>query len=287
MVSRGRKKPIAWDRVGRLLGKVAIVTVAIALVAAGAATAVLGNERFTALTFGATAPGEGRRAEAGVSDGPLPGLATPGTAADATDYDSMFLADGVEWGVGPGPRAWQRFTILLPFAPGAIESIEAAWAGNSSAGEGLMVWNFTSGGWSTLVQGAAGPRTLRVAFDRSVADFVNGSRGMALLVATPGGGNATVATDFLRVAVGRPGAFFVYLGTALFVAGFLSVVLAMILGLISAPPRVIVMAPKGRGATGMPRKDPLEPSREQFLFTLILFFQGLGWLALSYLITLV
>ncbi len=287
MVSRGRKKPIAWGRVGRLLGKVTIVTLVIALVAAGAATAVLGNERFSALTFGATAPEEGRRAEAGLTDGSLPSLTTSGAAANAIDYDSIFLADGVEWGVGPGPRAWQRFTLVLPIAAEAIESIDVAWVGNSSAGEELVVWNFTSGGWSPLAQGAAGPQTFRVSLSRGIPDFVNGSRGMAFLVATPGGGNATVATDFVRVAVGRQGAFFVYLGTALFVAGSLSVVLAMILGLVSAPPRLIAMAPKGRGATGMPRKDPLEPSREQFLFTLILFFQGLGWVALSYLVTIV
>ncbi len=285
MAGRRREKPIAWDKVARLLAKVALVTIAVSLGLAGGATAALGNERYTPIILGPTSPLEGRYVEGGISSGEIPPLGAMGNRATPQDHGNMSLDDDDAWALGPGDPAWHRFTFPLPDRGSGVLSVTVTWGGTSEGRKTLELWNFTSGAWGQGTSSGPGEQVLKVEVRHRLSDFVDGSGNFVFVVATEGG-NATLATDFAHILIGRPGAFFVYLGTALFLAGVISVALAMILGLVSAPPRLFAMAPKGRGPTGMPSKDQLEPSREQFLFTIILFLLGILWLAMGYVVTL-
>jgi hypothetical protein len=59
----------------------------------------------------------------------------------------------------------------------------------------------------------------------------------------------------------------------IFAIGLLLIIASMFFGLLSAPPRFIAWIPRKRAQKAL-RRDNVEPSQEQFVFTLLLFASG-------------
>lgn len=89
MGGKFRPKSIPWAKVGRFLLRVNALVLALALGAAGAATAVLGGEPFNPGIFGLDSPTDGQVANEGMAPNPLSSPDTSGRGARADGYANL------------------------------------------------------------------------------------------------------------------------------------------------------------------------------------------------------